>query len=683
MRWPKNEVLLALELVAVTSFAISRPILSSFGELPGLFVSRDAYQFDVVVFALAVTVLPLVVVVAIGASSRLAGERTRRATHVGLVALLAGLGVWRTVHDPTGGRTWSLPALAIAVAAGAIVALLRSLDRSHRMTASFLRFASIGAVVFVVQFLWLSPVGSQLVRPAEATDEQAIADAIADLGDDAPPVIVLVLDELPTMSLLDGTGAIDRELFPHLAALADDATWYRNHTTVSGSTFDAVPALATGRLPAGEATADRQANLISLLSSHYDVSVHEVVTRLCPDDLCPRPSDPAVSRLLGDAARWWRFGITVDAINALVPTLPGATGSDRYERARDLLDSIDVVGERPTFTFVHLVLPHGPWQFTNDGEPYAPSPTAKGVFGFSWTDSGLDVGRQRHLLQVQATDALVGRFVDRLRDEGVYDDALLVVTGDHGVSFAPHTPTREMVGGNEEHILWTPLFLKPPGQTSGAVDDSNVLTIDVAPTIADELGIDLPWSVDGLAVGTAAAERPQHRKPYASTYVPEGATEPADPVDGAPYVEIDTEEMFSHVLADDPVRATGPDAVWRLTDHGSIVGEQVDAYTAAAPVDGTVTVTWPTGFDGIDMAEPLPLQVVAGTDLPAGTVVAFALDGVIATVGEVQDHREGDGLLLQGMLVPWAFHDGDHELEAFVVTGDTGAPTLAAVDVAV
>src|SRR5690606_27763148 len=148
---------------------------------------------------------------------------------------------------------------------------------------------------------------------------------------------------------------------------------------------------------------------------------------------------------------------------------------------------------------------------------------ARGVFGFSWTGAGLDLGRQQHLLQVQATDALVGRFLDRLRDEGVYDDALVVVTGDHGVSFAPHTPTREMVGGNEEHILWTPLFIKAPGQTTGAIDDSNVLTIDVAPTIAAELGIDLPWSVDGTPVGAAAAERPRHLKPYVTASVPEGA----------------------------------------------------------------------------------------------------------------------------------------------------------------
>ena len=93
-----------------------------------------------------------------------------------------------------------MPALAIAVAGGAIVALLRSLGGSRQVTASFLRYASIGAVVFVVQFLWLSPVGSQFVRPAGAVDEQAASPVVEeetgiegivdlDLHGGAPPCV--------------------------------------------------------------------------------------------------------------------------------------------------------------------------------------------------------------------------------------------------------------------------------------------------------------------------------------------------------------------------------------------------------------------------------------------------------------------------------------------------------------
>ena len=53
-------------------------------------------------------------------------------------------------------------------------------------------------------------------------------------------------------------------------------------------------------------------------------------------------------------------------------------------------------------------------------------------------------------------------------------------------------------------ILWSPLIVKAPGQTEGRVDDTNMQTIDIVPTIADLIGVDIPWEVDGLAAGSEA-----------------------------------------------------------------------------------------------------------------------------------------------------------------------------------
>ena len=58
-----------------------------------------------------------------------------------------------------------------------------------------------------------------------------------------------MLDELPVSTLTGPTASIDAELFPNLARLAADATWYRNATTVADSTSEAVPAQLTGELP--------------------------------------------------------------------------------------------------------------------------------------------------------------------------------------------------------------------------------------------------------------------------------------------------------------------------------------------------------------------------------------------------------------------------------------------------
>ena len=56
-------------------------------------------------------------------------------------------------------------------------------------------------------------------------------------------VVFVVFDELPTESLLDGSGRVDAELFPNFARLAATSTWYRNESTVAPYTQTAVPAI--------------------------------------------------------------------------------------------------------------------------------------------------------------------------------------------------------------------------------------------------------------------------------------------------------------------------------------------------------------------------------------------------------------------------------------------------------
>jgi hypothetical protein len=53
--------MMALELVALASFAFTRPVLSMFGAAPEWFISRDASRADIIGFALVVALLPAAV----------------------------------------------------------------------------------------------------------------------------------------------------------------------------------------------------------------------------------------------------------------------------------------------------------------------------------------------------------------------------------------------------------------------------------------------------------------------------------------------------------------------------------------------------------------------------------------------------------------------------------------------
>ena len=90
--------------------------------------------------------------------------------------------------------------------------------------------------------------------------------------------VVVVFDQLPLASLLTGAGDVDRALYPHFAALSDNATWFRNASAVSESTTVALPAIVTGNYPTpGQlpVAADYPANLFTLFGTRYRLHVHE------------------------------------------------------------------------------------------------------------------------------------------------------------------------------------------------------------------------------------------------------------------------------------------------------------------------------------------------------------------------------------------------------------------------
>jgi len=92
-----------------------------------------------------------------------------------------------------------------------------------------------------------------------------------------------------------------------------------------------------------------------------------------------------------------------------------------------------------------------------------------------------------------------------LKGLDLYDKSLFIVTSDHGVSYHPAAPGRKLkeVDGrviNAELILAVPLFIKLPFQKEGAVSDRDVQLIDLVPTIADVLKLQVPWPTAGRSV---------------------------------------------------------------------------------------------------------------------------------------------------------------------------------------
>jgi arylsulfatase A-like enzyme len=103
----------------------------------------------------------------------------------------------------------------------------------------------------------------------------------------------------------------------------------------------------------------------------------------------------------------------------------------------------------------------------------------------------------------------------RLSAEGLLNNALVVVTSDHGQMFGEHGKWLHRNSLYEE-VLRVPLFLHYPGVVpANKVIDTPVFTADLMPTILDLVGLPVPGGLDGVSLkplllgsGESLADRP-------------------------------------------------------------------------------------------------------------------------------------------------------------------------------
>ena len=190
----------------------------------------------------------------------------RRYVHAVLAGIVAGLIVYELVTRGTSIDGIARGALVVVGGVLTAAALLR-IDIAGR----FLRYLAIAPPLFVVLFLMSDQV-SPLVFSGHVAD--------ADVDIKRPNrVVMVVMDEFPLESLLDGSGHVDPVLFPNFAALAQGSNWYRNATAVSPLTTSAVPALLSGDYPKAPQALQTASNyphsLFTLLGGTYDINAHE------------------------------------------------------------------------------------------------------------------------------------------------------------------------------------------------------------------------------------------------------------------------------------------------------------------------------------------------------------------------------------------------------------------------
>jgi hypothetical protein len=659
-----------VELFALCGFAITQPLLDLFGRAVEQFALRQASAGQIVGFAVAVTVLPALGLWLVELLVGLVNRRARRVLHLGLVAVLVGAVVVQAARPLVTGP--GLAAIALLAGVAAVALLVRV-----RAAKIWLSFAAVAPLGFLGLFVVASPT-SDLISDGGSGESMAV-------GNPAP-VVVLVLDELPLGSLLTREGEIDAAQYPGFARLAAGSHWFPRTTSVTTTTWHAVPSIVSGKLPedhGGPIAATHPDTLFTLLAGSHQLEVTETISRLCPASLCASTvASPDVWRgLAGDAARVLRSRLSLtrkasDPVAGFAELTPPPEEEGVFQglevsqpdRFRSLIDGLDA--EQPALHFLHLLLPHVPYRHLPSGTIYeGPDPDlGRDAEADQWLEEEWPVtlGRQRHLLQTRYVDRLLTVLLDELEARDLYDDALIVVTADHGISFEAGGPIRAIQDQtlDEESaadILAVPLFVKEPGQQQGRVDHRNVLSIDVLPTIADVLDIDLPYEVDGRSA--LGAPRPSMEKPFYRNDVNPFGVSVREPV------AFDGDAIWRQVLARSAAAFLDgpPESIWRLGPSADLVGQAVDDQRRGRLEAVDVELVAPDALASVPQEGVKPALLRGWIDaLAPGTPLAVALNGQV--VATAPTYRDDGGVAFAVMVDEEWLRPGANEVRVYRIT---------------
>lgn len=683
----------ALHLIVLASLAIAQPLFDLLGRYPAFFAAHDLDGWGVVAFALVVLLVPPLVLFAIAALATLVDRRAGWAVHLVWVGVFVALFALEIVRRFGWGSGLTF---AVAILLGALGAAAYAQERTVRWVLTLL---GVAPLVFLGLFLFNSNASTLITSGAARVWDAK--------GTFRPPIVMVTFDAFPVQMLMDRRDHIDAERFPHFAELARHATWYPNATNVHENTTFSVPSILDGQIPRpsqSPTVQDHPNNLFTLLGHTYEMRISEEATNLCPHELCRRPNEGSSGdklKVLGsDVATVFQYLVTPKGLQNRLPTI-----TDRWRDFRNVAEgdtpttsvlqrlasgqrpnrfrrSVAAIApeSQPTLDFMHVLLPHEPLEYLPTGQSYQQGDEKDvSVDGPPSYDNAFltDQAFQRHLLQVGYTDRLLGELIARLKQTGLWNKALIVVTADHGVSFRvdpkpapPFTPgklgyRRDLTQDNAQDIVTVPLFVHYPGQKKGREDTKWGRTIDVVPTIADVLGIRLPFHVDGRSL------RGPRPVPATLTYEKTDGTRVTV---STTVLERRKDDSLRHQLG--LLGTTWADA-YRIGPHRELIGRPVAALPRRAASRRRAHVNDPGALANVNLDAPLSPTNVVGRisgDDPAGRDLAFALNGTIVSTGVSFKDLGPRRLNFSTMLPSDALRAGRNELRIYEIDGSSLVP---------
>ncbi len=322
----------------------------------------------------------------------------------------------------------------------------------------------------------------------------------------SPPNIILIVVDSLRADHVSGYG-YPRQTTPNLDAfMVSQGAIFAEATTTSPWTCPSNAALMTGRMPStvgatwgkiGDSLPAREETLAEHLSAAGYVTAG-VASCYC------------TKGRLG-------FDQGFDHYDDVLSDRPGsnkARASEVNARAIDWLESrrYQRMASQPLFLFLYYFDPHL-WYTPLPPYDTLYDPTYDGPLTGEVYKDGRDVVEGRivptardveHLLalydgEITYWDAQIGQMLAYLQDNHFLDNAIVIVTADHGEMFGEHNAWTH---GNTLYgeVVRIPLMVRYTGVIPPAMDETPVHNIDIMPTLLDWAGVPVPAAVQGTSL---------------------------------------------------------------------------------------------------------------------------------------------------------------------------------------
>jgi arylsulfatase A-like enzyme len=320
-----------------------------------------------------------------------------------------------------------------------------------------------------------------------------------------PDVVLITLESLRTdhVGAYGGSspGRPELPLTPNLDAFAAGATVYEDAHAVTSWTLASHASLFTGLYPSGHQTTGPR----DRLDDSYPTLAETLAGRGW--QTAAVVSGPYLRRthnlgqgfeIYDDSAASLASGLAHDDV-----TSPAMLGS-----LRRILDA-ERDPDRPLFLFAYFwdshydYLPPPPWDAAFV-PPGAERFDARGLDTNAAIHAGMDARRLAWLRaqyagEIRWTDEQLGALFALLRERGLWEGALVVVTADHGEEFFDHGEKGHKNNLYAETVR-VPLLVKYPGQREGLRDARLASQVDVLPTVLEAAGVAPAFPVHGRSL---------------------------------------------------------------------------------------------------------------------------------------------------------------------------------------